>query len=686
MKRSDETEATRLAQESVSGEKSWMIASRVFRSRRVAKLQEIEKMKLKATFRGRLIERLEEDGLGREALKEKIGVDFERLHAETLTDKLKSARVPYQSAMFNMLQLNPENWKQYGNSFRRYKSVAVDVGKPLWRFRYAILLFWSTLKWCVGGSCHFLLSGPLSMRALLSENPYYAISRPSVDPSTRTSTLRSRLKAMFDSLTDRKRRFESEPDTGIIPKTVSRFLLSIQIFVEGCVKATSIVFFMSCGVILSSVVCLLWLSGSPVFALLWTAVVLTFQLLFVDTVLMKSSSKRVGTRTFFKKSPKFYVAAPVVKLVLFAPFLIALGTAELALAGIRVALLHPVLLMARLVAGSARLLYRSVRDFCTWPVLRRFAMVPATSEDTWLAKRVSGPGVSSQFYNRLPAEAAQAAVLRSLECDRLSAHQLMRDREMDAPYNHFIAMFDASDFGIRTTGVCLSPSAAVRARNTITDRQNTRKAPLRGLDTQNEWETLASNIRLAEAGNRAHLQRYRAELQEERERELEQRFKNFSYRPLKSNAQQVSSNSPLGLLVNHTFVPLSNFRLHVTSLQKLLTEMIEVPASARGSFRMTEDEIEDLWQFTITAVEEFQKLLKAELVRVASESQWLVEKDIEFLVVDFATKSIAVEALRILSSILGEQSLTESLEDLDASFVFDKGNHITLEHVRSLEI
>lgn len=71
---------------------------------------------------------------------------------------------------------------------------------------------------------------------------------------------------------------------------------------------------------------------------------------------------------------------------------------------------------------------------------------------------------------------------------------------------------------------------------------------------------------------------------------------------------------------------------------------------------------------------------------MASESQWLVEKDIEFLVVELATKQIAPEALRIWSYILGEQSLTESLEDLDESFVFVEGYHIIFEHVHSLEI
>lgn len=678
IKKSDEAAAARIAKDRVSKDNSWMSYSPAYRSKQEARHQVTEMRRLQTTVDERFIDSLKQAGLGTQALKLTVALEFERVHAPKLRQKLKSSRVPLNPAKFEIMQFNPENWKKSGNTFYRYKKVLVDLGKPLWRIRYTSLVFWSSLKWCIGGSSHFLLNGPLSLRALLSKEPYYAISRPLRDPSTLTPTLTSRLKTLFDNLASRKLRFENEPDSGIVPKAVSRFFFTVQLVVEGCVGTVLTVLSMVAGTLLSLVVCLSLFLGSPVIAFALASVVLAFQFILVDTVLMRSSDQPVGT-SLLKNYPKRYVVAPVIKLCLLVPLQVTLGVAELLFAAIRIAAIHPVLFLARLMVGSTRLLFRITRDSCTWPLLKSFAMVPATSKDTWLAKRVLGPGVSSEFYNRLPIEGAQAAVIRSLERDRMSAHQTLREREMNAPYHDYINMFNVSAFGLRTAPLCESPTASVKKKiSKQRTKRRSRRAQLKGLDIQNEWETFALRVRQLDQGYSEVLDTLEAAWREAHERDIETRSITYSRHPVNSDAEPVSGSSPLDQLVNRTHLPLSNFISNVASLQELLQEMIELPELARGSFRMTAEEIESLWQFTIAAVEDLQQLLKVELLLVVSESQWLSRKDAESLIDNFTTESVAVKAFRLLTSILDERSLTESLEDLDESFVFEKGNHVMI--------
>jgi hypothetical protein len=705
----DEEEVVRKAEAQVAAEEKrkaslWsirhmMLWSKVYRSRRVGTLQNRERARLATTFPERLAQRLREPphdarlDLNKEATRQQMAAEFDQLHGPRLRQTLAAQSGPPAPVQFHVLQLNPAHWSTPRNgdlsSCDRTKVASVDLSRPLWRTRYAFLTFWTTLKRSVGGSLHFLANGPLSFRALFAKTPYYGITRPIPDPSTLTSTLSSRLRHLFETLANQRVKFENEPDVGILPKSITRPFFHIRQLVKGIVGVTSIVVFMVAGTVISSIVCSVWILTSPVIAVLWMVAVTAFQLFVYDTALAASKSRPVNY-LYGPTYPKFNCAAPVLKLAIMAPWQVIVGVLEVAVATIRAIVIHPLCFAGLFVASLARSLTRVTRDSLTWPLLQRLAQVPATSDDTWLAHRISGPGVSAQYYSRLPLEAAKVAVLRVLDMERLAAHRKLREIEMDAPYQDYVGMFDLSRFGIQTSSNCATPTSKVQHILQSMGRPNhyqTMRRRLKGQDVRTGWEALTSAIWKEDAANQESVQEYESTMQTASEDNLAQRAASLAMVLSDDDAERLQilvktsigkgkPASPLERLRNSSLMVLSRWFYVVDSFRELLAHLIVVPTAANGNFRLSEEEVESLWQFTITTVETFRTQHTAELLAVGAWSPWIHDNDVERAVVGtqdaLERSSTAVRSFRLLVSLFGLDGLTETLEDLDRSMVFEK--------------
>jgi hypothetical protein len=165
------------------------------------------------------------------------------------------------------------------------------------------MMFVTWTKSIVGGAfqflkaVQFLKAGPLSLRALLSPNPYYAIERPQRDPKSLTSSLASRLAFFHRAIKDARDRFESSPDEGLIGKYTQRFFLRISLATKGVAGNVCIVAFMTIGTALATVFCTVGLVAAPIVAtLVTTGATMFFNLSVYVTALAAACTRIYGHR------------------------------------------------------------------------------------------------------------------------------------------------------------------------------------------------------------------------------------------------------------------------------------------------------------------------------------------------------------------------------------------------------
>jgi hypothetical protein len=85
---------------------------------------------------------------------------------------------------------------------------------------------------------------------------------------------------------------------------------------------------------------------------------------------------------------------------------------------------------------------------------------------------------------------------------------------------------------------------------------------------------------------------------------------------------------------------------------------------------MSESELQDLWSFSLTAVEHFVLLIRDELTRVASqEKSEILLTALDTILYETVGEDSASLAAKWLSELVGGDTLLESLEETDRDLV-----------------
>jgi hypothetical protein len=125
--------------------------------------------------------------------------------------------------------------------------------------------------------------------------------------------------------------------------------------------------------------------------------------------------------------------------------------------------------------------------------------------DTFLARRVGGPGIASSYYFRLPIHAAKTAVAYMVDAIRLEVHTKFRQAELDLPFDEYSSFFSSVclPFGVKTAMIQSSrPSSLARQWQEQIVRNSTELRTFHLEETMDKadidvWQSIATRLRTA---------------------------------------------------------------------------------------------------------------------------------------------------------------------------------------------
>ena len=298
---------------------------------------------------------------------------------------------------------------------------------------------------------------------------------------------------------------------------------------------------------------------------------------------------------------------------------------------------HPVTAISRVIASGLRACFRRLRDTITWPILYWTGRTPTTSNDTWLAYRTHGPGLASETYFRLPLWSAKTAVLYKLDAIRLALHDQLRKHELDQPYSTYTQSFSCFEhLGMACSPLVQNPSKQGKAISSAF-LQNLAKSmqSIQNIDVTCASETHAQMCFPIKEVD-AEIVKYLAQ-----------------HNDITTHISDWHTDSPLTLIVRSIVPTYATWLAQKKYRQMLLGNVVNLPAEVLGRFRLSNDELDHLWQFTLDQVQRYTLLIQTELEKIAEESPWLTNLDVIATIHAFnhKTESVAVLAVNLLRKL-----------------------------------
>eukprot|EP00978_Attheya_sp_CCMP212_P008081 scaffold18821_cov51-Attheya_sp.AAC.2 len=668
-----------------------MSLSSVWFQRKLTKYQFQMESSLEMTRMHRIAERLDKTNLQAESAACRLKAKFRDEVIGDLQKRLSNHRSSYPPAQVHVLQFRQANWTfSTDGQVKRTKLVEVDFNKPFWRVKYTWLMFVAHLKTMIGSSVHFLQSGPLSFRALCFRDPYYAVDRPVRDQNSLTQTLCSRLVSFYGALNNVRERFEEAPDMGLIGKSVQRWFLRGYLGFKSCIGSIFITAFMIVGTMLATLANMVVLIFAPMFAIFTVSVVFIFNFVVYDEVLAEARRRQVTLR------PDMPTAiSGVIKMMMFVPYYLVIpGALQGVLATIRLVLVHPLISSVCFLWTSTRRAFRTLRDFVTWPVMRRHARLPA--KDSPLASRIHGPGLASENFYRLPLEAARMSVLLMLDTYRIRAHNELRLVEILTPYKEYQAIFNelVRPFGLSAgfrvpSPLCMSTTIMREVRKShphlssgMSEEISPEESRINGF-----WDVISFGINSAHPDfQRAKTNRTNTKWKSqatfhksfpELDAGIETAILNQRHSPYLKNQLDIEEGSELHLMVVRSALLISEFKFKTLSRESRLTKTIGIPPSARGHFRLAKVDMQNLWEFSLENTELYARRVRSELLEIANEKD---SEELRQATLSISNrfwqdagarpeKDLATLSSFLLEKLLGGETMLQSLEETDQSLM-----------------
>ncbi|KAL0279520.1 UNVERIFIED_CONTAM: hypothetical protein PYX00_001058 [Menopon gallinae] len=299
---------------------------------------------------------------------------------------------------------------------------------PLWRWiNYchrtwawtwnAMFLFGVVVPWC----------SPVSFRALFCIEPFMPdLELSQVNgtlfprKSSVTSTLCSRLNALWRHISKSRTHFETKPDTGFIGKGMTRHLNRVWNYIVKGLLGTLL------WTVLFPVICIVISSFSifvAVTAIVWMPV-FTFLLHIFMAVIYDLDSPDPSRNKYFS------VLEAIVWNILIQ------GCVQPIAAVLVACIVCPVITLIILAIGVSRYGVRLAWDAMVFHlIIKKRGRIPAS--DSFVVKRISGPGLANDYYYQIKPEQALASLEAKMELDELSAYQHEMEQIIMQPQKDF---------------------------------------------------------------------------------------------------------------------------------------------------------------------------------------------------------------------------------------------------------
>eukprot|EP01012_Entosiphon_sulcatum_P009931 TRINITY_DN15721_c0_g1_i1.p1 TRINITY_DN15721_c0_g1~~TRINITY_DN15721_c0_g1_i1.p1 ORF type:complete len:1018 (+),score=174.45 TRINITY_DN15721_c0_g1_i1:426-3479(+) len=339
-------------------------------------------------------------------------IEFERKLSPGIEAELKKERTPSREIQFNRRIWRPKNWQIAGSPgshyAMKYYISKVQTSEWFWRWRILAQRIRKNWKNAVFWQFVSLVYGPVGLRGLFGLRPFTPnreVDRNTgelvVDRRTVVPTLVSRLNSLWNNVLRARRAFEEQPDHGLIPKGLTRLFNRVWNYVvKGAIGSTLIITVMPVLALINIVVCVCGMVLSPLWVPALSLVGLLFDLLVWDTA--HWHRHRQNPFPIFR----------IVGYMLFGVFQI--GAAIVATTTL------PIFAVIRIAFATLRAALWHLWDFVTFHmVLRPRARVPAS--DSFLARRIAGPGVSSTYYYQITVDQVLVILRAKLEILELDA-------------------------------------------------------------------------------------------------------------------------------------------------------------------------------------------------------------------------------------------------------------------------
>lgn len=327
----------------------------------------------------------------------------------------------------------------------KHKTIKVCSNFPFYRLAYGVLGYLID----VHNTCYHLArwawDGPLGLKVLLLCSDFYRDEHINYNTGEYLRTKGYRVRpilrkftAVLKGMSIDRRRFEESPDTGLFGKNFARFCMYLEF---------ALIRFLFVGVVLILLVnpALILLNLAITLALLATAFawVLAFNLLLLFwKIVIFDYNLAMGRYGFLRKSkdPNIFESRQLILLYSYGFLPLLKHAIDLIFqVGVQAALvvcvivLAPVLSVVLLLGGVLLFVLKNIWDWAILNlVIKCCARVP--SSNTSYAVRISGPGVSRDFYNSLESKHLSLLVIAHLERCELDQIQKELTTILDSPH------------------------------------------------------------------------------------------------------------------------------------------------------------------------------------------------------------------------------------------------------------
>ncbi|CAD8119201.1 unnamed protein product [Paramecium sonneborni] len=341
----------------------------------------------------------------------------------------------------------PYNILKIGDTFRleREKQYIIKSNFPLWKFYLIIVRYFAwtanVIFWLFANG----ISGPLGIRALFQCNVFY----PDVEINSRTGVVRHtnysvtpvvvHMANVCKGMNQSRRDFENSPDTGFFGKNCARICNYVEVYFFR---------FLIVGIIgVLIVIPILILANFTISLVLaltawaWIPIVLILTYLFQLFIYDFDCSDREQWNIF--STPLWF---PLLRNTF--DFIVK-GVLNLIINLLLCLVILPLGSLFMIIFGHFRYVFRSLYDCLMILFVKCLGRVPAT--ENWLAWKISGPGISRQYYFTIKNEEVLILVAGKLEKCILTEYQKRVEGEIYAPQkqvqtvmNNFFSVFGAS--------------------------------------------------------------------------------------------------------------------------------------------------------------------------------------------------------------------------------------------------
>ncbi len=385
---------------------------------------------------------LEEEGLKQEAFIFSKILEFQKEHEEAIRDGLSEQEIAAREFEFERRIWNSKNWikEEYKDNDghvsyypKKYASSSVSTQMPLWRVAN---LAQETRAYFSNGLYNMLVTnlwnGPVGLKSLVMNKPFTGESKMDSqtgnivpDESSLTHTLRSRLRGIWRNVEESRHQFESSPDTGFLGKKYTRWINKFWNYgIKGPLSSVAVTIGQPFVTTVNTAVTGVAVVTSPVWAPLTGLFKMGFSIAIYDTSFPGNDSQGHSVFPLVSYCVKDIVGEGVCQ-----------AGAAVALAGA----FHPVAAVATGLYSEARKWTRSGYDWTMRQVLLNKGRVPAS--DSFIAWRIAGPGLSSNYFYQVRPEIAVMAIQAFLESKELNLLVTQSHEEIQKPLNDYENFF-----------------------------------------------------------------------------------------------------------------------------------------------------------------------------------------------------------------------------------------------------